>query len=129
MAVTSDENATTYQEIISALECSFNFLMADGAKAITNGKLNAQRPNENEIIHLDGDVEVDPERGMCYPHVHRNLKAKLNGIEKNYVQEILDDVATVQLAQSRKEFDLANKMLFFKWLSLDHQKINEFIGY
>ena len=66
---------------------------------------------------------------MCYPHVHRNVKAKLNGIDKNFVNEILDDIRSIQLSENRDEFDEANKMFYFKWLSLDIEKINDFIGY
>ena len=66
---------------------------------------------------------------MCYPHVQRNLKNKLAGIEKNFSNEILDDIAAIQLAEKRSEFDQANMMFYFKWLSLGHEKIDEFIGY
>ena len=41
----------------------------------------------------------------------------------------MDDIAAIQLSQNREEFDQANMMFYFKWLSLDVEKINEFIGY
>ena len=126
LAVTSEETAVTYREIITTLETTFKFIMADGAKAITKGKLDALKPAT--FVNVDG-TEVDPERGMCYPHVQRNVKNKLAGIEKNFVNEILDDIAAIQLSQNREEFDQANMMFYFKWLSLDVEKINEFIGY
>ena len=101
--------------------------MADGSKAITRGKLEALKPCDDAIVNVD--VTVDTERGMCYPHVQRNLKNKLAGIEKNFSNEILDDIAAIQLAEKRSEFDQANMMFYFKWLSLGHEKIDEFIGY
>jgi hypothetical protein len=69
--------------------------MADGSKAI---KLEALKPCDDAIVNVDG-TEVDTERGMCYPHVQRNLKNKLAGIEKNFSNEILDDIAAIQLAE------------------------------
>ena len=126
LAVTSEETAVTYREIITTLETTFKFIMADGATAITKGKLDALKPAA--FVNVDGS-EVDPERGMCYPHVQRNVKNKLAGIEKNFSNEILDDIAAIQLSQNGEEFDQANTMFYFKWLSLDVEKINEFIGY
>ena len=128
LAVTSDETAVTYRELFSTLETTFKFIMADGSKAITRGKLEALKPCDDAIVNVDG-TEVDTERGMCYPHVQRNLKNKLAGIEKNFSNEILDDIAAIQLAEKRSEFDQANMMFYFKWLSLGHEKIDEFIGY
>ena len=57
------------------------------------------------------------------------LKNKLAGIEKKFSNEILDDIAAIQLAEKMSEFDRANMMFYFKWLSLGHEKIDEFIGY
>ena len=74
------------------------------------------------IVNVDGTA-VDTEIGMCYPHVQRNLKNKLAGIEKNFSNEILDDIEAIQLAEKRSEFDQANMMFYFKWLSLDHDKL------
>ena len=85
LAVTSEETAVTYREIITTLETTFKFIMADGAKAITKGKLDALKPAA--FVNVDGS-EVDPERGMCYPHVQRNVKNKLAGFEKNFTNEI-----------------------------------------
>ena len=48
---------------------------------------------------------------------------------KNLLNEILRDVSTIQLSRNKNEFDHANMMFYFKWLSLDHEKVNSFIGY
>ena len=102
--------------------------MADGEKAKTQGNFEAQKAADYAVAIVDG-TNVDTERGMCYPHVQRNVKSKLSGIEKNFSNEILDDLAAIQLSENRFEFDQANMMFYFKWLSLDHEKVNEFIGY
>ena len=100
LAVTSEETAETYEEIILSLDTCFKFLMADGARAISRGKWNATKPTDETIINVDG-LNIDIERGMCYPHVQRNIKKKLAGLEKNLLNEILSDVSTIQLSRNR----------------------------
>ena len=40
-AITSEETAVTYKELFQTLETTFNYIMADGSKAITKGKRDA----------------------------------------------------------------------------------------
>ena len=81
-AITSEETAVTYKELFQTLETTFNYIMADGSKAITKGKRDAWESTEN--INIDG-VEIDTERGMCWPHVLREVKGKLKGVKTHNV--------------------------------------------
>ena len=54
--------------------------MADGATALTNAKKEIWKPRDDCIKVLEDGVEVDLQRGMCYPHVQRNLQKKLKAL-------------------------------------------------
>ena len=43
--------------------------------------------------------------------------------------EIVNDISSIQLLQTRFEFDEANTMFYMKWLSLDIKSIEDFIEY
>ena len=43
--------------------------------------------------------------------------------------EIVNDMSSIQLLQTRFEFDEANTMFYMKWLSLDIKSIEDFIEY
>ena len=63
LAVTSDETAATYSELFKSLETIFKFIMADGSRAISKGKLDAMEPAEENVVNVDGK-KIDGERGM-----------------------------------------------------------------
>ena len=74
--------------------------MADGASAMTLGKqiFKNTTPVDNE------EVALDESRLMCWPHVFRAINKKIKPVPKEAAKNILDDIATIQLSQSRKEF-------------------------
>ena len=49
------------------------YLMADGAAAITKSKMEVRKPKDDAVKVLGDGSEVDKQRGMCYPHVQRNI--------------------------------------------------------
>ena len=100
--------------------------MADGASAITKAKMEVWKPDVVKI--LENGTEIDKQRGMCYPHVQRNVQKKLKTIAE-FEKEILDDIKHIQLSETREEFDEANLMFYVKWLSLGDEKVDTFIGY
>ena len=128
IVITSDETAKTYEEIFESLEVAIKYLMADGAASITKAKQNVWTADKDNIKVLDDGSEVDLERGMCYPHVHRAHQAKLKTIPL-YGKEILDDIKAIQLSETREEFQEVNTMFYVKWLSLGIEQIDQFIGY
>ena len=128
LIITSDETGQTYKEIFEKLDITIEFFMADGATALTNAKKEIWKPRDDCIKVLEDGVEVDLQRGMCYPHVQRNLQKKLKALP-DYEKELLDDIKHIQLAANRKEFDEVNLMFYVKWLSVANDKIDEFIGY
>ena len=69
------------------------------------------------------------ERGMCWPHVLREVKGKFKGVEKNLADEIVNDISSIQLSQTRFEFDEANMMFYMKWFSLSIKSMEDFIEY
>lgn len=63
LVVASHEDEVTFGEFFKTLNIALNFLLADGSKAITNGKKLAW-PQTNP-------GKIDKQRLMCYPHVDR----------------------------------------------------------
>ena len=63
LVVASHEDGETFAEIFESLELTIKHLLADGSKAITQGKQKVWPKSESE--------EVDSSRLMCYPHVNR----------------------------------------------------------
>ena len=99
--------------------------MADGARAITLGK----RISENTSPVDNDEVALDDSRLMCWPHVFRALSKKIKSVPKEAAKDILDDIATIQLSQSRKEFDKANELFLGKWLDTGTETIDAFVAY
>ena len=95
LIITSDETAQTYKEIFESLETTFEYLMADGASAITKAKMEVWKPDVIKI--LENGTEIDKQRGMCYPHVQRNVQKKLKTIAE-FEKEILDDIKHIQIS-------------------------------
>ena len=124
ICVTSEESAKTYTEIFETLGNAFEFLMADGARAITLAKQNIA-----EDVNEQKDVPIDSTRLMCWPHVFRAISKKLKTVPKEAAKNILDDISAIQLSQSRKEFGKANELFLVKWLETGEEKIDSFVAY
>ena len=101
--------------------------MADGAAAITKSKMEVWKPKDDAVKVLDDGSEVDKQRGMCYPHIQRNIQKKLKAIAE-FEKEILNDIMNIQHSETREEFDEANLMFYVKWLSIGDEKVDNFIG-
>ena len=65
--------------------------MADGAVAITKSKMEVWKPKDDAVKVLDDGSEVDKQRGMCYPHIQRNIQKKLKAIAE-FEKETLNDI-------------------------------------
>ena len=127
IVITSDETAQTYKEIFESLETTIEYLMADGATGITKAKMEVWEPKDDAVKVLDDGSEVDKQRGMCYPHIQRNIQKKLKAIAE-FEKEILNDIMNIQHSETREEFDEANLMFYVKWLSIGDEKVDNFIG-
>ena len=73
IVISSDETAQTYNEKFERLGTTIEYLMADGAAAITKAKMQVWEPKDDAFKVLDNGSEVDKQRGMCYSHVQRNI--------------------------------------------------------
>ena len=127
ICVTSEESAKTYSEILKTLDNAFEYIMADGARAITLGKLISE--NTTPVDDNDDEVALDDSRLMCWPHVFRAISKKIKSVPKEAAKNILDDIAAIQLSQSRKEFDKVNELFLVKWLETGIESIDAFVAY
>lgn len=128
IVITSNETAKNYEEIFESIGVEMSFFVADAAASITKAKENIWKAADDNIKVLDDGMEVNLERGMCYPHVQRACQAKLKSIPE-YEKELLEDIKAIQLSESRDEFQEANTMFYVKLLSLDIDEVDGFIGY
>jgi hypothetical protein len=76
-------------------------LIADSANAIRNAFLETF--GEKQMI-------------MCWAHVYRNVIKKVSSlVSKNQQIEMISDIETLQLSQSKKVFDRASNLFLKKW--------------
>ena len=92
-------------------------LMADAADSITNGFKES----------FVGSTGV---RGVCWFHVKKAVDKHLNCVKDlNKRQEIISDIVSLQVTQTRLLFDSASKLFLEKWDKSVDPQVTDFIEY
>ena len=67
---------------------------------------------------------------MCWPQVQRDCENHAKTIRpKEVSEEIMSDIAIIQLSQNREEFDEANLLLYSKWFEDQNESVHSFLEY
>lgn len=97
------------------------YLIADGAPAITNGF--------NAVFETDDEEEQQPVRIMCWAHVVRNIRPKLQMVDNQHRHALRSDIDIIQLSTSPEMFATANTLFFNKWKAKNNKTVDAFLAY
>lgn len=100
-----------------------NYLLADGAPAITNGFYLAFGR------HAKDDENQARVRLMCWAHVIRNMDPKLEKLGQKLKDELREDIFSIQLSSSQAMFEASSSLFLEKWRAKDMRSVNAFLGY